>query len=95
MCKNNVCSDNPGLPAVTFSAFVISLASAALVGLGDAPDPATGKTARDMCLARHNIDILEMLKQKTAGNLDEREKGLLNNLLCDLRLKFVMKCDCG
>lgn len=81
------------LPAVTFSAFIISLASAALVGLGEAPDPGSGKTMKDMVLARHNIDVLEMLRQKTIGNLDERESALLENLLCELRLKFVMLAD--
>lgn len=79
------------MPEVTFSAFVMSLASAALVGMGLAPDPSTGKLSSDMLLARHNIDILEMLRQKTCGCLDEKESKLLNNLLCDLRLKFVMQ----
>lgn len=80
-------------PEVTFSAFIISLASAALVGLGEAPDPATGKISKDMHLARHNIDILDMLRQKTIGGLNQRESALLDNLLCDLRLKYVMACD--
>ena len=79
------------LPEVTFSAFIISLATSALVCMGEAQDPASGKIRKDMPLARHNIDVLEMLRQKTCGCLDEREKALLDNLLCDLRLKYVMK----
>ena len=81
------------MPEVTFSAFIISLASAALVGLGEVPDPATGKTARDFPLVRHNIDILEMLRQKTQGHLDQNEEHLLANVICELRLKYVINSD--
>lgn len=81
------------LPEVTFSTFIISLASAALVGLGEVPDPATGRVTRDLLLARHNIDVLEMLRQKTEGGLDGQERGLLENILCELRLKYVIHCD--
>lgn len=77
-------------PEVTFSAFLMSLASSALVGLGEAPDPQTGKVSKNLALAHTNIDMLELLRQKTKGNLDEKENALLENLLCDLRLKFVM-----
>lgn len=81
------------MPEVTFSAFIISLASSALVGLGEAPDPATGNPGRDMGLARHNIDTLEMLRQKTQGNLNPDEEKLLTSVLCELRLKFVINSD--
>lgn len=79
-------------PEVTFSAFIISLASSALVGLGEVPDPGSGKISRDLILARHNIDLLEMLKQKTKGGVDANEANLLENVLCDLRLKYVINC---
>ena len=78
------------LPEVTFSTFIVSLASAALVGLGEVPDPATGQVTRDLLLARHNIDVLEMLRQKTAGGLDPQERDLLEHILCELRLKYVI-----
>lgn len=81
------------LPEVTFSTFIISLASSALVGLGEVPDPATGRVTRDLLLARHNIDVLEMLRQKTENGLDAQERGLLENILCELRLKYVIHCD--
>lgn len=83
--KENAC-----LPEVTFSTFIISLASTALVSMGEVPDPADGKISRDMLLARHNIDVLEMLRQKTMGALEREESMLLDNLLCELRLKFVI-----
>lgn len=84
---------NTAMPEVTFSAFIISLATSALVCLGEAEDPITGKYITDMSMARHNIDVLEMLRQKTCGCLDDRERALLDTLLCDLRIKYVMKCD--
>lgn len=77
-------------PEVTFSAFIMSLASAAMVGMGEAPDPVSGQTLKNLALARTNIDMLELLRQKTAGNLNDDENSLLESLLCDLRLKFVM-----
>lgn len=89
----STCPSGSPLPEVTFSTFVISLASAALVGLGEVPDPATGQVARDLLLARHNIDVLEMLRQKTEGALDAQEKGLLEHILCELRLKYVINSE--
>ena len=78
------------LPEVSFSTFVLSLASSALVQLGEVPDPQTGKTNKDLLLAKHNIDVLEMLKQKTENNLDDQEKNLLDSILYELRMKFVI-----
>lgn len=83
----------PVYPEVTFSAFVISLASSALVGLGEVPDPTTGKISKNLLLARHNIDILEMLRQKTAGGVNREEASLLESLLCELRVKYVIIAD--
>lgn len=86
---------NAHLPEVTFSAFVMSLASSALVGLGEVPDPASGAFNRDMELARHNIDVLEILRQKTQGNLNHDEERMLASVICELRLKFVINSDPG
>ena len=88
-------NDNPGrtaLPEVTFSTFVMSLASAALVQLGEVPNPETGAQAVHPQLARHSIDMLEMLHRKTTQGLDEQERKLLESLLYELRMKYVMKC---
>lgn len=86
-------SQNTVMPEVTFSAFIMSLASAALVGLGEVPDPGTGKIDCDLPLARHNIDVLEMLRQKTQHGLNPDESQLLESVICELRLKYVIKCD--
>lgn len=80
------------LPEVTFSTFVMSLASAALVQLGEVPNPDTGTLAANPMLARHSIDMLEMLHRKTTQGLDEQERKLLESLLYELRMKYVMKC---
>ncbi len=78
------------MPDVTFEAFVLSLNTAALFHMGELADPATGKKQKDLMLARHTIDTLNLLQEKTRGNLSEEEAGLLDNILHDLRLRFVM-----
>ena len=78
------------LPTVTFSAFVLSIASSALAHLGEVPDPESGQTTRNLEVAKHNIDVLSMLKDKTAGNLDADDTRLIDAVLYELRLKYVM-----
>lgn len=78
------------LPAVDFSTFVLSLAHSALVHLGVAPDPATGKEhPPSLPLARQTIDLVSLLAEKTRGNLSGEEERLLEQLLYDLRLRYV------
>jgi hypothetical protein len=82
---------NPPLPKVDFSTFVLSLASSALVYLGDVPNPETGKNESDLDVARHNIDMLEMLQDKIRNGLSPEETRLLEGVLYELRLKYVIK----
>jgi len=77
------------MPEVSFSALVMSLSTSALYHMGEIADPATGKTVKDLILAKHSIDTLNLLRDKTKGNLTDEEKGLLDNVLYDLRLRFV------
>jgi hypothetical protein len=71
---------------------VLSLASSAFVHLGDAPHPETGESVPpNLPLAHQAIDILAMLREKTKGNLTQEEEKFLENLLTDLRLRFVQK----
>ncbi len=64
----------------------------AFVHLGDAPHPDTGKPAPpDLALAHQTIDIIAMLREKTKGNLTPEEEKFMENLLMDLRLRFVQK----
>jgi hypothetical protein len=77
------------LPPIDFATFVLSLASSALMNLGEMPDPDTGTSQKDLPLAKQTIDILGMLEEKTRGNLEEAEDKLLRSLLYDLRVKYV------
>jgi hypothetical protein len=74
---------------VDFTTFVLSLGSSALVHLGEMSHPEGGHTAENLLLARHTIDILAMLEEKTRGNLTAEEARYLRDLLADLRLRFV------
>jgi hypothetical protein len=77
------------LPPVDFPTFVLSLGSSVLMHLGDAPHPGSGEIAKDLSMAKHTIDILSMLELKTKGNLNPSEAQLMENLLFDLRLRYV------
>lgn len=79
------------LPEVTFSTFIFSLNSSALVNLGILDDPATGGKSKNLPLAKQTIDIIGMLEEKTKGNLDEQEENFLKNILFDLRMRFVQE----
>ncbi|MBQ8744407.1 MAG: DUF1844 domain-containing protein [Mailhella sp.] len=81
--------DSTMLPEVTFSTFVLSLASSALVHLGEVPNPETGSTTRDEALARNAIDVLTMLDDKTRNGLTPDESKLIRDVLYELRMKFV------
>ena len=78
------------LPAIDFSTFLLSLSTTALYQMGHAPDPVTGRPAApDPLLARQTIDTLEMLREKTRGNLDPEEQKLFDSLIYELRMRFV------
>ena len=77
------------LPPVDFPTFVLSIGSSVLMHLGEAPLPGGGEPVKDLALAKHSIDILSMLEQKTKGNLNPAEAQLMENLLFDLRLRYV------
>jgi hypothetical protein len=77
------------LPALDFSSFIFSLSTSALLHLGEVPDPVTQKRERDLPLAEQTIDILGMLKEKTRGNLTPDEEKLMDNILADLRWRYI------
>jgi len=79
------------LPKVDFNTFVLSLSSTVLVHLGEVNDPASGQPSQDLDLARHTIDMLDMLGKKTQGNLDADEDRLLKNILFEMRMKYIQK----
>jgi hypothetical protein len=79
------------MPEVTFTAFVMSLNTSALFHLGEISDPATGKKEQDLVLVKHTIDTLQLLEEKTKGNLTDEEQDLLRNALYDLKMRYVAK----
>lgn len=76
-------------PPVDFHTFVLSLGSSALLHLGEIENPNDGVSQKDLPLAKHTIDILVMLEEKTKGNLSSAEERLMESLLYDLRLRYV------
>ncbi|KYG65679.1 hypothetical protein AZI86_00975 [Bdellovibrio bacteriovorus] len=73
----------------SFSVLIMSIASSAIMAMGLAPDPQSGKVSKDKELARFNIDLLVVLQDKTKGNLSSDEGKFLENLISDLQMKFV------
>lgn len=71
------------------SLLIMSIASSAAMGLGLAPNPQTGKTEKNKEMAKFNIDLLLIIKEKTQNNLTEEEKKLLDAIVSDLQIKFI------
>jgi hypothetical protein len=81
--------EQPQFPEINFPTFIVSLNASALLHLGAIEDPTTGQKTKNLEMAKQTIDILSMLEEKTAGNLNDEEKNLLKNMLYDLRLMYV------
>ncbi len=78
------------LPKLDFSTFVLSVVNSALIHLGDAPHPDGDKgQIPNLIMARSDIDLLELLQEKTEGNLTGSEERLLAQALYDLRMRYV------
>ena len=74
---------------VLFSNLVLDLSSTAIYAMGNIANPMTGKIEKDMEMAEMTIEMLAMLQQKTAGNLNEKKAAMLNATLTNLRLTYV------
>jgi hypothetical protein len=79
------------LPEANFANLVLMLATTGLMQLGEAPNPMTQEVEPHLGLAKHTIDSLAMLKEKTQGHLTPQESELLDGLIYELRMKYVMK----
>lgn len=82
-------SKESGSLKLDFSNFVLSLNASALIHLGDIPDPESRERLVNLPAAKHTIEILEIIKNKTVGNLDGEEQKLLDDVLYNLRMKYV------
>lgn len=77
------------IPPIDFNILILSLSTSALMQLGEGPDHES--TEPDLNLARQTIDLLGVLEEKTRGNLTGEEERLLQQILTDLRVRFVRK----
>jgi hypothetical protein len=87
--KSEETSREEYFPEVTFSTFVLSLSTTAMYHFGDFPDPVTKKAEKNLTAAKQTIDMLNMIKIKTVGNLDNNEKSLLEGILYELMMRYV------
>jgi hypothetical protein len=75
---------------ISFAQFILSLGTTAAVHFGDLADPMTGERGEpNLIAASQMIDLLALLQDKTRGNLEPAEVKLLDDLLYDLRMRFV------
>jgi len=81
--------DNRAFPPADFSTFILSLGSSVLIHLGEIEPPGETAKRRDLPMAKHTIDLLSLLREKTQSNLTPEEDKLLDSLLYDLRLRYV------
>ena len=98
-CDENACDCPPGqvrdafgkcvMPTVTFSSLVMSFHTAALFHMGELEHPEDGKKAVELELAKHAIDTLALLQDKTKGNLSEDEAEFLAHVLYELKMRYV------
>ncbi len=76
-------------PNAYFTSLVFSLSQAAMMQMGKVTNPVTGKIERDMNQAKISIDMMEMLKEKTNGNLAKEEDKLISDMLANLQLNYA------
>jgi hypothetical protein len=76
-------------PKIDFITFIMSLHTSTLISLGIIPAPGDDKPSVNLELAGQNIDMIEMIKEKTKGNLTDPEKQVLDNSLYELRMKYI------
>src|SRR5262252_6024429 len=83
-------ADESPTTGISFAAFVLSLAHTTAVHFGDVDDPVSGtRTAPNLPAAQQMIEILSLLETKTRGNLTAEERQLLEQILYELRMRFV------
>jgi hypothetical protein len=82
-------AEQPYVPEASFSSLVLMLSTSAWVALGKIKDPVSGETKQDLRSAKLSIDTLIMLREKTAGNLDEDEHKLLEVMIGDMQANYA------
>jgi hypothetical protein len=87
--KKQEADERKQMPEASFPSLILTLGTGALQHMGLVENPVTKRVEKDMMLAKHTIDMLDMLKKKTKGNLRKEEERLLEELLYELRSKYV------
>jgi hypothetical protein len=89
--------ESPGgpayLPPLEFSSIVILLYFPTLVQLGLVEDPGSGERHENLDLAKRNIDLLDLLRDRTKGNLEAEEEKFLIGILDQLKLAYLQKAE--
>ena len=78
-----------GLPPANFETLISTMITQALFAMGAIPDPRTGQRVQHLDLARHHIDMLSIIEEKTKGNLTEEETTMLTGALYELRTRYI------
>jgi len=87
--REEVSREEVPLPEINFTSFIFSLSTSALIQLGEIEDPFTQKQSKNLPIAKQTIDLIGMLREKTKGNLPSEEGNFLDNVLFDLRMRYV------
>jgi hypothetical protein len=78
-----------GMPPANFETLISTMATQALFAMGAIPDPRTGQRMAHLDLARHHIDMLTVIEEKSKGNLSEEESKMLAGTLYELRSRYI------
>jgi hypothetical protein len=88
-------SEDKPLPEINFATFILSLSSSAMLHFGDIEDPISGKKEKNLTIAKQTIDMIDMLREKTKGNLSKDEERLMENILYELKMRYVKESGKG
>ncbi len=80
------------LPEADFRSFISGMATQVLLSMGEVENPMTKEIEKNLPQAKYTIDMLQILKDKTKGNLSEDEQKYLDAMLYDLRMRYVEAC---
>lgn len=78
-----------GMPPANFETLISTMATQALFAMGAIPDPRTGQPQMHLELARHHIDMLSVIEDKTKNNLSEEETSMITGTLYELRSRYI------
>ena len=87
--REDISAQEEAPPEIDFTSFIFSLSTSVLIQLGEIQDPFTQKSVKNLPLAKQTIDLIEMLKEKTKGNLTPEEERIIEYILYDLKMKYV------